>query len=79
MNKNEFRMVINDISQKVQNCKMILTSKEKVNIFNKTVGVGDFIEKIEVPVPKLKNKFMFDLIKPTKKDVKILKEEFDQL
>ena len=71
-NENEFRSMLKDISEKVQNSKIILTSQTIVNVENE-------INFKEIRLESLSNKNMYKLILPPNKSSNDIYKEFCEL
>ena len=71
-NESNFRRLLKDITQKVQNSKIILASQKAINIETE-------INIVEYPLKGLENKDMHKLIIPPNKSQAIINKEFMEM
>ncbi|CAI2370153.1 unnamed protein product [Moneuplotes crassus] len=79
MAKDEFKNMITDLSKKIQNSKMILTSKIKENIIDGQDGRPVIFDAKEIKINELSAISIFSLIQPAKKNILTFNKEFKEL
>ena len=79
MAKDEFKNMIMDLSKKIQNSAMILTSRTKENIISKQDGALEIFNTKDIKIKELSAGSIYRLIQPAKKDILTFSKEFKEL